>query len=158
MAVAVTALHHLACQHAHNAACMQTREDAQRAKEDLNNVMLHDNELKIGWGKGVAIPSAPLYTSTEPSAGTGGASRSVVGASVPPPGLAGLPEAMPWALQPIASGPEPSDTGELQHAPAVCALFHLLRKLPRYDCLQVRACAAWQSHCTSSVYQEVCLS
>ena len=39
----------------------QTRAHAQAAKDELNGAMLHDNELKIGWGKTVPIPLAPLY-------------------------------------------------------------------------------------------------
>jgi len=39
----------------------QTRAHAQAAKDELNGAILHDNELKIGWGKTVPIPLAPLY-------------------------------------------------------------------------------------------------
>ena len=87
---------------------MQTREDAVRAKDDLNNVILHDNELKIGWGKGVAIPSAPLYLGTGDSSAVLPA-RPSVGASVPPPGATEVP---PWVEQLAAAQAEPAHAGE----------------------------------------------
>ncbi|CAD7701765.1 unnamed protein product [Ostreobium quekettii] len=37
------------------------REDAQRAQEKLNGEMLHEYELRIGWGKSVPIPPVPIY-------------------------------------------------------------------------------------------------
>ena len=37
-------------------------EDQHRAKDELNNAVLHDNELKIGWGKTVVLPHVALYT------------------------------------------------------------------------------------------------
>jgi len=39
----------------------QTRAHAQAAKDELNGAIMYDNELKIGWGKTVPIPLAPLY-------------------------------------------------------------------------------------------------
>lgn len=57
-----------------------------RAKEDLNGILLHDNELKIGWGKAITIPPVPMYS----------------GAAVPPPkqGAAiappGVDPVLPW--------------------------------------------------------------
>ena len=55
---------------------MQRREDAQRAKDELNNVLLHDNELKIGWGKTVVLPAMPLYTPNAPTHGPAGAAAA----------------------------------------------------------------------------------
>lgn len=40
---------------------MQKREDAQRCQEKLNGEMLHEYELRIGWGKSVPIPPVPVY-------------------------------------------------------------------------------------------------
>ncbi|KAK9797001.1 hypothetical protein WJX73_002827 [Symbiochloris irregularis] len=81
-----------------------TRADANRAKDELNNVMLHDNELKIGWGKGVAIPAAPLYTST----GSGTLDPAPLGASVPPPSAL---EAPPWGPPSVLPHTEAIDRG-----------------------------------------------
>ncbi len=47
---------------------MQSRAAASRAKDELNGIILHDNELKLGWGKAIVIPSAPLYTAIGPPA------------------------------------------------------------------------------------------
>ena len=76
---------------------MQTREGAERAKEELNGALLHELDLRIGWGKAVVLPPIPMYTSS----GVGGlapmmaAARAV--AQAPPPGQ---------QLQPPWSGPE----------------------------------------------------
>ncbi|GMH42641.1 hypothetical protein BSKO_10560 [Bryopsis sp. KO-2023] len=37
------------------------REDAQSCQEKLNGEMLHEYELRIGWGKSVPIPPVPVY-------------------------------------------------------------------------------------------------
>ena len=41
---------------------MQTRQGAEKAKAELNGVLLHDLDLKIGWGKAVVLPPIPVYT------------------------------------------------------------------------------------------------
>jgi hypothetical protein len=43
---------------------MQSRGAAARAKEELNGVLLHQQELKLGWGKAVAMPTTPLFAGT----------------------------------------------------------------------------------------------
>ncbi len=60
---------------------MQNREEAQRAKDDLNGIMLHDNELRIGWGKAIPIPSAPMFVLNPP-----GGVAPARGATIAPPG------------------------------------------------------------------------
>ncbi|MEW5308379.1 MAG: hypothetical protein WDW38_000347 [Sanguina aurantia] len=37
------------------------REDAEKAQSQLNGIMLHAVELRIGWGKAVPLPAVPLY-------------------------------------------------------------------------------------------------
>lgn len=72
----------------------QTREGADRAKAELNGVLLHELELKIGWGKSVTIPPVALYTAA--SVAAGGKAVPVpkaAGAAVPPPGIEAAP---PW--------------------------------------------------------------
>ncbi|KAK9825189.1 hypothetical protein WJX81_005170 [Elliptochloris bilobata] len=79
-----------------------TRPSADRAMAELNGAMLHDLELKIGWGKAVQLPPEPLYTATNMAAG--GAARGV---AVPPPGAeAAPPWADPHAAEPASSGPD----------------------------------------------------
>ena len=65
---------------------MQNREEAQRAKDDLNGIMLHDNELRIGWGKAITVPSAPMFV-LNPS----GTITSNRGATIAPPGALSAP-------------------------------------------------------------------
>lgn len=43
---------------------MQSRGAASRAKDELNGVLLHGHELKLGWGKAVVMPSTPLFAGT----------------------------------------------------------------------------------------------
>jgi hypothetical protein len=43
---------------------LQSRGAAARAKEELNGVLLHQQELKLGWGKAVSMPSTPLFAGT----------------------------------------------------------------------------------------------
>lgn len=72
---------------------MQTREEAQRAKDDLNGIMLHDNDLRIGWGKSIPIPAAPMFVLNPP-----GGVAPTRGAAIAPPGQS--PALAPWgALQ-----------------------------------------------------------
>lgn len=78
---------------------LQTREGADAAKDTLNGVMLHDNELRIGWGKGVALPSVPL------TMGSGGAPIVPKGAAIPPPRAEAFAAALPWAAPPVHSEP-----------------------------------------------------
>lgn len=68
---------------------LQTREEAQRAKDDLNGIMLHDNDLRIGWGKSIPIPAAPMFVLNPP----GGVAPSR-GAAIAPPGQ--TPGLAPW--------------------------------------------------------------
>lgn len=71
---------------------MQNREEAQRAKDDLNGIMLHDNELRIGWGKAIPIPSAPMFVLNPP-----GGVAPARGATIAPPGA--LAAALgPWGV------------------------------------------------------------
>lgn len=63
---------------------LQNREEAQRAKDDLNGIMLHDNDLRIGWGKAIPIPSAPMFV-LNPAGGVAPAR----GAAIAPPGSIG---------------------------------------------------------------------
>ena len=63
---------------------LQNREEAQRAKDDLNGIMLHDNDLRIGWGKAIPIPSAPMFV-LNPRGGIAPAR----GAAIAPPGSTG---------------------------------------------------------------------
>ena len=70
---------------------MQTRAGADRAKAELNGILLHDLELKIGWGKSIVIPPAPLYPAE--SVGISSAPLKPSGAAVPPPGVDAAP---PW--------------------------------------------------------------
>ena len=39
-------------------------------------MLLHDNELKIGWGKTVVLPSQALYTPNAPTHGPAGAAAA----------------------------------------------------------------------------------
>lgn len=63
---------------------LQNREEAQRAKDDLNGIMLHDNDLRIGWGKAIPIPSAPMFVLNPP-----GGIAPARGAAIAPPGSIG---------------------------------------------------------------------
>ena len=66
----------------HTLTCTkQNREEAQRAKDDLNGIMLHDNDLRIGWGKAIPIPAAPMFVLNPP-----GGVAPVRGAAIGPPG------------------------------------------------------------------------
>ncbi len=79
---------------------VQNREEAQRAKDDLNGIMLH--------GKAIPIPSAPMFVLNPP-----GGVAPARGATIAPPGA--LAAALgPWGVpgthdpnvptgQPIAS-------------------------------------------------------
>ena len=71
---------------------MQTRAGADKAKAELNGILLHDLELKIGWGKSIVIPPAPLYTAE--SVGISSAPLKPTRAAVPPPGV---DAPAPWA-------------------------------------------------------------
>ena len=83
------ALQHPLLAHVKASSCwLQKREDAQRAKDELNNIILHDNELKIGWGKTVVLPAVPLYTPA--------------GTAQPMQGLPGMEAAMPGLPAPAS--------------------------------------------------------
>jgi hypothetical protein len=40
---------------------VQTRAHAEAALSNLANSLLHGSELRIGWGKAVALPPQPIY-------------------------------------------------------------------------------------------------
>jgi hypothetical protein len=93
----------------------QTRAGADRAKAELNGVLLHDLELKIGWGKAVAIPPVPLHTAASVAAGSKGIPLpKAAGAAVPPPGVEAAP---PWKA--------PQSEDQLEGIGATHALMHL---------------------------------
>lgn len=72
---------------------MQRREDAERAKDALDGVTLHDLPLTIGWGKAMALPAVPVY---------------------PPPGGLAFPVENAAAVPP----PRSSRPGRRERAPA----------------------------------------
>ena len=83
---------------------LQNRGDAARAKDELNDVMLHDNELHIGWGKSIPIPAQPMFV----LAGHGGSQLTQPkGAAIAPPGFM----ASNWDLPP----PGEEYVGECMH-------------------------------------------
>lgn len=51
---------------------MQRRDDAAKAMEAMDGVILHDFELRIGWGKAMALPPVPVW----PGPNAGGAAPS----------------------------------------------------------------------------------
>lgn len=55
---------------------MQSRGGAQKAKDELNNILLHGQDLKLGWGKAVVIPAVPLYSASGAPAAKGEQSRT----------------------------------------------------------------------------------
>ncbi len=59
---------------------LQRREDADKAKEALDGVTLHDMQLTIGWGKAITLPAVPAWP---PPGGLAAAREG--GAAVPPP-------------------------------------------------------------------------
>ena len=82
---------------------------------ELNGAMLHNLELKIGWGKAVQLPPEALYTATNMAAG--GAPRGV---AVPPPGAEAAP---PWA-DPHAAEPASSGAPSVVSSSRTCLLLH----------------------------------
>jgi len=81
----------------------QTRPAADRAMAELNGALLHELELKIGWGKAVQLPLAPLYSASNMAAGGARA-----GVAIAPPGAeAAPPWADPHAAEPASSGARP---------------------------------------------------
>jgi len=44
-----------------HARTTQKREDAARALESMDGMILHDFELRIGWGKSMTLPMAPVW-------------------------------------------------------------------------------------------------
>ncbi|GFH30523.1 uncharacterized protein HaLaN_29395, partial [Haematococcus lacustris] len=100
------------------------RDDAARAIQAMDGVLLHDLELRIGWGKAINLPARPIWAGPNqgvtmphlaslnplqpglPATGLPGVTgpgakgvKEVVGAAVPPPASlqAGLTAAMPWS-------------------------------------------------------------
>ncbi len=51
----------------------QKREDAARAMEAMDGMILHDFELRIGWGKAMTLPLTPVW----PGPGMGASHKSV---------------------------------------------------------------------------------
>jgi len=85
----------------------QTRPAADRAMAELNGALLHELELKIGWGKSVQLPLAPLYSATNMAAG-----GARTGVAIAPPGAeAAPPWADPHAAEPASSGAPASGGG-----------------------------------------------
>lgn len=93
---------------------VQNREEAQRAKDDLNGIMLHDNDLRIGWGKSIPIPAAPMFVLNVP-----GGAVPARGAAIGPPGSMGTTIGGPWGH----SGPhDPSALSGMCSALPSCLL------------------------------------
>lgn len=40
---------------------LQTRPDAEKALNAMDGIVLHDNELRIGWGKSIPLPAVPCW-------------------------------------------------------------------------------------------------
>ncbi len=86
---------------------MQTRAGAEKAKDELNGIVLHDLDLKIGWGKAVVLPPIPVYTQS----GKGGlapmlaaAKAKAASAYAAAPGLAAP---APWQAPPPVKEADP---------------------------------------------------
>ena len=62
------------------------RHDAERALESLNGLILHDYEMKIGWGRSVPLPLLPIY---------------------PPAGNMALVSSLPTQMTRVRTRPEP---------------------------------------------------
>lgn len=44
------------------ACCIsQRRDDAAKAMEAMDGIILHDFELRIGWGKAMTLPAVPCW-------------------------------------------------------------------------------------------------
>ena len=72
---------------------MQSRDAAQRAKDELNGVPLKGVDLKIGWGKAVILPPIPVYSASGNSTlnamiakAKAVAAQAAPAGQVPPPG------------------------------------------------------------------------
>lgn len=86
---------------------LQRRDDAAKAMDAMDGVILHDFELRIGWGKMIGLPAVPQW----PGPGAGVSLPSAIpahqgtgfsgplGAAVPPPPLlaGGVTASMPWS-------------------------------------------------------------
>ena len=77
--------------------------------------MLHELELKIGWGKAVQLPPLPLYTQSNVGVGLGTMGKSA-GAAVPPPGTEMAP---PWVDQ---HSNDLQGVGELPLCPSIARI------------------------------------
>ena len=93
---------------------------------ELNGAMLHDLELKIGWGKAVQLPAEPLYTAINMAAG-----GARTGVAVAPPGAEAAP---PWA-DPHAD--EPASNGKRYFL----FTFSSWSGIGREACMQMCKCA-----------------
>lgn len=88
---------------------VQNRAGADKAKAELNGILLHELELKIGWGKSIVIPPAPLYMAA--SVGVASAAAKPSRAAVPPPGVEAAP---PWTDP--HKDDQPGPVGKQPHA------------------------------------------
>lgn len=93
------------CAKAESVFLLQTRAGAEKAKDELNGIMLHDLDLKIGWGKAVVLPPIPVYTQSgkgglAPMLAAAKAKAASAYASAP-----GLPAPAPWQAPPPAIDP-----------------------------------------------------
>lgn len=86
---------------------MQTRAGAERAKDELNGIVLHDLDLKIGWGKAVVLPPIPVYTQS----GKGGLGPMVAAAKAKAASVyaatPGLQAPTPWQAPPPVQDTNP---------------------------------------------------
>ena len=86
---------------------MQTRLGAERAKDELNGIVLHDLDLKIGWGKAVVLPPIPVYTQS----GKGGLAPMLAAAKAKAASAyaatPGLVAPAPWQAPPPVQDADP---------------------------------------------------
>lgn len=75
-------------------------EDAEKAKDALDGIMLHDLQLQVGWGKAVPLPAVPVWPPPGGLAAAGG------DASGTPVSVAAAPESTRQRMQ---DGPPPKE-------------------------------------------------
>ena len=120
---------------------LQTRAGADKAKAELNGILLHDLELKIGWGKSIVIPPAPLYTAE--SVGISSAPLKPTRAAVPPPGV---DAPAPWADTHSEDKVQP--VGESMHMQGFeAAPNRPLLLVTCIHCQPMRGDAFWRTQC-----------
>ena len=90
-----------------NTVPLQTRTGAERAKDELNGIVLHDLDLKIGWGKAVVLPPIPVYTQS----GKGGLAPMLAAAKAKAASAyaaaPGLVAPAPWQAPPPVQDADP---------------------------------------------------